>query len=250
MAAPRILFFSPYANWLYHTGLEASWIHALRLRGATVAMSTCQGMFPVCGIYKLATNPRPPDACQRCRVRVDDVIRVLGLPDLPLDGFVTATDKRAVKTWVQALAPQDLLQAEYEGQPVGTWAASSAHTQVRMNKLRLELPEVREMVRGQVEGAALGLSTLTQTLQCSASGCALIARSGVSPARATAPAHIVDAGTAPAMAASVDAASGRIVVAAVHSDAFCANNEKRNKQVGCVHRQLRPWLVSYCAHHL
>ena len=155
MAAPRILFFSPYANWLYHTGLEASWIHALRLRGATVAISTCQGMFPVCGIYKLATNPRPPDACQRCRVRVDDVIRVLGLPDLPLDGFVTATDKRAVKTWVQALAPQDLLQAEYEGQPVGTWAASSAHTQVRMNKLRLELPEVREMVRGQVEGAAL-----------------------------------------------------------------------------------------------
>ena len=109
---------------------------------------------------------------------------------------------------------------------------------------------VTVVIMYEVEGAALGLSTLTQTLQCSASGCALIARSGVSPARATAPAHIVDAGTAPALAASVDAASGRIVVAAVHSDAFCANNEKRNKQVGCVHRQLRPWLVSYCAHHL
>ncbi len=155
MAAPRILFFAPYANWLYHTGLETSWLHALRLRGATVAYSTCQGMFPVCGIYKLATNPRPPDGCQHCRTRVEDMIRVMSLPDLPLDRFVTAADKVAVKVWAAAIAPQDLLQAEYDGQPVGSWAASSAHTQVRMNKLRLELPAVREMVRGQVEGAAL-----------------------------------------------------------------------------------------------
>ena len=88
----------------------------------------------------------------------------------------------------------------------------------------------------EVEGAALGLVTLTQTLECSASACALIKRSGASPARPAAPAHIVDAGTAPALAASVDAASGRIVVAAVHSDAFCANNEKRNKQVSAVDR--------------
>ena len=84
----------------------------------------------------------------------------------------------------------------------------------------------------EVKGAALGLSTLTQTLECSASGCVLIARSGAASARPTAPAHIVDTGTAPALAARVDAASGSVVVAAVHSDAFCANNEKRNKQVG------------------
>lgn len=45
-------------------------------------------------------------------------------------------------------------------------------------------------------------------------------------------APIVDAGRNPRLTAAVDPTTGEAVIAAVHEDGFCANNEKRNKDAG------------------
>ena len=54
----RVLFFSPYSAWKYHTALEVTWAHALKLRGMDVKFVLCNGLSGTCDVYRENLNPR------------------------------------------------------------------------------------------------------------------------------------------------------------------------------------------------
>ena len=65
---PRVLVVSLRA-WVVHSGYEAVFAHALRLRGATTALLTCGGGLPVCEVgWGRRVAPR---ACDRCAYFTD-----------------------------------------------------------------------------------------------------------------------------------------------------------------------------------
>ena len=60
----RILIFSPYALWTYHTTYEGTIAKACQAHGATVEYLLCDGLLPECDQHwDSKTNlPRPFDA--------------------------------------------------------------------------------------------------------------------------------------------------------------------------------------------
>jgi len=65
---PRVLVVSLRA-WVVHSGYEAVFAHALRLRGATTALLTCGGGLPICEVgWGRRVAPR---ACDRCAYFTD-----------------------------------------------------------------------------------------------------------------------------------------------------------------------------------
>jgi hypothetical protein len=73
---PRVLVVS-LRGWSAHDAYEMVIAHALRLRGAQVALLTCGGGLPVCELgWARTTHPRP---CDRCAWLTDRVVEVAGL---------------------------------------------------------------------------------------------------------------------------------------------------------------------------
>ena len=76
----RVLFFSPYARWNYHTALEITWAHALRLRGADTKFVLCNEILPVCDIHRANLNPRTEKSCLECQAQNATLFTQMGMP--------------------------------------------------------------------------------------------------------------------------------------------------------------------------
>ena len=65
----RILIFSPYALWRFHTIYEETIARACRAQGGAVEYLLCDGLLPECDQHwdSKANSPRPFDLCQRCQ---------------------------------------------------------------------------------------------------------------------------------------------------------------------------------------
>jgi hypothetical protein len=89
---PRVLFLS-LRGWPNHVAIEGVLAHALRLRGAEVALLTCGGGLPACEMgWARNVFPRP---CDRCAWYTDAARGALSLPSFRLvDGFDWGRDGR------------------------------------------------------------------------------------------------------------------------------------------------------------
>lgn len=150
--ARRVLVFSPYASWRYHTALEATWGHALRLRGADVRFVTCDGLSRTCDVYRANLNPRGPLSCLECQSSVAGQLFAYGTPYRWLSGWLPPEVPERAEAWAAGLAREDLLEARWNDLPVGEWARTSAYSQHRTAVLDLEHPRVEAMLRELLVG--------------------------------------------------------------------------------------------------
>lgn len=154
-ARQRILFVSPYATWHYHTAQEITLALGLVERGKQVLFALCDGLFPVCDVYRANLNPRPADGCAQCRARVEATFAQVDLPRAWLSRYVPAQLRERIGAWAAALSARELVCARWRDWPVGEWALSSAMYQFRLSELELGDGRVLATLRAQVLGCAL-----------------------------------------------------------------------------------------------
>lgn len=163
-ADQRVLFFSPYASWCYHTALEVTWAHALRLRGADVRFVVCDSQLPACDVYRPNVNPRDELSCLECQARVAGQFAGYAMPYEWLGAWVPREVRAKSRAWVEEIPKEQLLEAEWGGRPVGRWAATSAYYQYRSSTLKLDQPEVERTVRDLLIGTVHVVEGLTALL--------------------------------------------------------------------------------------
>jgi hypothetical protein len=100
---PRVLVLALRA-FPNHTAYELTIAHALRLRGAEVALLTCGGGQPACEMgWQRRTWPR---ACDRCAWFTDELTEIAGLPAYHLrDGLPWGADARRAPHGLNGLRP-------------------------------------------------------------------------------------------------------------------------------------------------
>ncbi len=151
----RVLFFSPYATWSYHTALEATWARALKQRGAEARFVTCNGLSGACDIYRDNLNPRDHKSCLECQAETASLFSFLEMPYDWLGTYLPVGTREKAEEWAANLAPEELLEARWRDMEVGAWAASSAYNQFRTAELDFEDEKVVEIVRDMVVGTVV-----------------------------------------------------------------------------------------------
>ncbi len=149
----HILIFAPFAALNYHTHLEVSWAHALRVRGHRVTFLTCDGLFDACDMFTRLQNsgligdsldPRHAGACRVCEMLVLKLYKRLHNPTRWLGDYLPAGEREEVEEWCGTIQDADLPNARWRDQPVGLWFRSSLISQYRSAVLQRR--DVRRMM--------------------------------------------------------------------------------------------------------
>jgi len=131
MQHQRILFFSAYASWSYHTQIELTLAAALRQRGASVRMLACDGLFPVCDVHRRNLNPRKPNSCNECQANSARAMSGGHADYRWLSRSLAPEVFAKARSWVDALEVEQLAHARWNGRDVAQWALSSSLYQER-----------------------------------------------------------------------------------------------------------------------
>lgn len=154
----RILAFTPYADWRFHTRYEVTISRAAMLRGAEVRHLLCDAQMGECDVYGASSfypRGRPLDLCQICQQGARDIILEAGLPVQWL-GEVTSTEqKREAITWAQNLPLEELETAHFHGLPLGEWITTSVVSYFREYPVRFDDWQSINVWRGFLQGAAI-----------------------------------------------------------------------------------------------
>ncbi len=153
----KILIFSPYALWANHTIYEETMVRACRAKGAAVAYLLCDGLLPECDQHwdSKSTAPRPPDLCQRCKLKSKRNLDDLGLPYRWIGDFVRPEEKAKALEWSQGVSPVEMRKALFEGTPLGEWVLSSVISYFRQYPPDMNNPRVVKVYRGFLFSAAI-----------------------------------------------------------------------------------------------
>ena len=172
----RLLIFSPYALWRFHTTYEETIAKAAHLRGASVEYLLCDGISPECDQYwqSKATSPRPSDICQRCQSVARVGLDTLGFPYRWLGQFLSASERAEALAWAQVIPTGGLLQASFRGDPLGDWILSSVVSYFRKFPPDFSDSRVVDVYRGFLLGAALTAIGINNFLQANAVDAALL----------------------------------------------------------------------------
>lgn len=160
----RVLFFSAYASWGYHTALEATWAHALKLRGAEVQFVACDGLSQTCDVYRDNLNPRDEMSCVKCQASTAGVFAGLSMPYDWLGTYLPLGTREKATAWTETLADEELLEARWRDMDVGKWAATSAHNQFRSAELNFSDPKIVKIVRDLLVGTVVILEAMNVLL--------------------------------------------------------------------------------------
>jgi hypothetical protein len=171
----RILTFSPYALWGYHTTYEETIAKACQVRGATVEYLLCDGL-PECDQHwdSKENSPRPFDLCQRCQAAAKASLDRLGFPYRWLGAFVSDAERAAAFEWAQNLSSAQLREASFNGAPVGTWVLSSVISYFRQYPPDMNNWHVVSVYRGFLFSAAIVATGLSNYLDANAIDAALL----------------------------------------------------------------------------
>ena len=156
----RVLFFSAYATWSYHTALEATWARALKQRGADVQFVTCNGLSKTCDVYRDNLNPRKEGSCLQCQAGTAALFSSLGMPYDWLGTYLPVGMREKAEAWAETLADEELLSARWRDFEVGAWAATSAFNQFRTAELDLDNAKVVQIVRDLLVGTVVVLEAM------------------------------------------------------------------------------------------
>jgi len=148
----RVLFFSPYALWDYHTALEITWAHGLRLRGADTRFVLCNEVLPACDIYRANLNPRHDRSCNECMAGSAVQFFRMGMNYEWLGDYLPRALRHEAVAFVAELPKEGILDAVWKGLAVGEWTAASAYYQYRTSELDLGDPAVEKTVRDLLVG--------------------------------------------------------------------------------------------------
>jgi len=150
----RVLFFVPYGGWQVHNQLDAIVATALRMRGAEVAILTCDGLFRE-RCYVLSGTKTPNEDCKVCTQKGQSLFKAFNLPVLQLRDFLNTEDHEFSEKWSNSLAPDAYSAAHYEGYPFGKWVAPPVCGYHVTNVKGLNDPDVRETHRKYLKYAVL-----------------------------------------------------------------------------------------------
>lgn len=85
----KTLFFSTYTTYRMHFQFEVDLAWNLLWREVQVQFFSCDGLFPICDIYRHAEiGQRPINACESCQTSVDSLFKEYGLTHEKLGQFI------------------------------------------------------------------------------------------------------------------------------------------------------------------
>lgn len=152
----RILAFTPYTFWNFHTRYELTISAACKLRGAEVLHLRCHGDFKYCdmdiqpnGSFGGVRN------CDVCISAGDQMFRRLGMEFEDIGAFITDAQRQEIADWAVHLATGDLLTARYRDLPLAEWVMSSMITELTEYPVPIERPEVEAKFRGFLQAAGV-----------------------------------------------------------------------------------------------
>jgi hypothetical protein len=161
----RILVFSPYALWNFHTVYEGTIAKACRVRGAEVTYLLCDGL-PECDQHWFSKtgSPRPADICQRCRASALTNVGPVEFPSRWISEFLNIEERAEVAAWAEELGPQEFATATFRGLRLGEWVLSSMNSYFRQFPPDLGSATVVEVYRNFLVSAGLVTVALTNYL--------------------------------------------------------------------------------------
>jgi hypothetical protein len=104
-------------------------------RGCEVRFFSCDGLFPICDIYRQAeAGDRPANACESCQQSVQSLFKEYGLPHDKLGKFKKTSDEiYKISKEIDKIIPAELTNYEDEGYQIYKWIISSFCTNLRVN---------------------------------------------------------------------------------------------------------------------
>lgn len=130
-----------------HHKREMTLLQALRERGAAIDYIYCGGMDGVCdGLRDIS-----PKECRLCRDRAEQQALEAGLSPRVLLTDETAAERLQAAQWAASLADDALMQAEYNGYPLGRWCLSSVYTYWRVPNLSPQDIQAKAWYRALLE---------------------------------------------------------------------------------------------------
>lgn len=159
----RILAFTPYAAWPFHTRYELTISKAARLRGAQVRHVLCDAQMAECDMYSAAAfypKARPLDICRNCQKQANIEFAGSGLPVDWMSSLTTDDQKREAIRWAQNLTVDELENARFHDWPLGEWITTSVVSYFRDYPLDFNNWQHISVWRGFLQGAAISALAL------------------------------------------------------------------------------------------
>jgi ubiquinone/menaquinone biosynthesis C-methylase UbiE len=146
----KILFFSPFGEWLVHNQVDAVLALKLRQQGGEVLIIGCDGLYQDCIITARANqyNVDPSVLCQVCSQSGKELFNSFNLPYVQFRKYVTDEDSEVAHQWIESIDPRDYATATYQELSIGKWVTSSVNSYFRLSMPQeLMKPEVQVIHR-------------------------------------------------------------------------------------------------------
>ncbi|MDX2212958.1 MAG: methyltransferase domain-containing protein [Oculatellaceae cyanobacterium bins.114] len=167
----KVLFFSPFGEWLVHSQVDAVLALRLRQQGEEVLVIGCDGLYQDCIVTSRA-DKYSIDAsvlCQRCAQSGRQFFNSFNLPHIQFNKYIIPEDYEVAHQWVETVDPRHYADATYQDLAIGEWVTSSVNSYFRLSSVReLLKPEVQEVHRKYlIDGLVtyLAFSRLLDTYQ-------------------------------------------------------------------------------------
>jgi hypothetical protein len=172
----RLLVFSPYALFTFHTTYEETIAKACRTRSASVEYLLCDGLLPECDQHweSKTNSERPLDLCRRCQARATVSLDNLGFSRRWLGEFVSQARREEAAAWAERIPPAEMRTASFEEMPLGEWVQSSVVSYFRQYPPDMNNQRVVKVYRGFLLSAAIVAIGLKQYLQAGTVDSALL----------------------------------------------------------------------------
>jgi len=126
----KALFFSPFANIWEHTFPESLIAEGLKTKSVEILTVRCDGLFQdfcvamsASGLTAADSARKRKQVCAACRKRRDFTDRTFGFDALPLEKYVTETDRLDVDSLVNAATREGWTLITLRDVPIGRYAA-------------------------------------------------------------------------------------------------------------------------------
>jgi len=151
----RVLAFSPYAAWKFHTNYETTILRACQIRGAEVKVILCDAALNECDMYAPNRESRPINLCDQCQSMAKQALDESGLSYEWLGKYLSKEERQEVFDWAQTTHPHEFPTAIFRGFPVGDWVITSVVSGFRKYPIPLDDWRTVSTFRGFLYAAAI-----------------------------------------------------------------------------------------------
>ena len=157
-----LLVFAPYVMPIHNVFEVAVGYNAL-WRGVDVSFFGCDGLFPVCDMYRPQLNgPRSSDYCDSCMKGSQAFFSSHHINLNWLGYYKHENDDYHCRETIQNLPSHELLDYHYNGLPLAEWVRSSVYSHFRANVIDINNPEHDKTFRQYLSGGILAVELLNR----------------------------------------------------------------------------------------